>query len=212
MKNSSKRVLIGAMALAIAALGARPALAEKLVIFKNGKALRVKSVTQDGKWLRLEFDGKDFMAIPFSGVASIEDSISNAGVGEMKLNQVAAGSGGGGGGGGYVPPQRTEEPGLPPDVAAGQEQHEEDAQAALAEELAAKQNQQVNGYAAPGLAIGNRRGRAMAQQQQQLQPGAIPGIPGGLQPIGTQVNSPFNNNRNGGPTRNRGLNQGRPSN
>jgi hypothetical protein len=212
MRTSSKRVLIGALALALAALGARPALAEKLVIFKNGKALRVKSIKEDGKWLRLEFDGKDFLAVPFSGVASIEDSISNAGVSEMKLNQVAAGSGGAVGGGGYVPPQRTEDPGLPPDVAAGQEQiDQEDAQSAIAEEMAAKQNNQVNGYVAPGLAIGNRRGRALAQQQQQLQPGAIPGIPGGLQPIGTQVGSPLNNSRNPA-NRNRGLNQGRPSN
>jgi len=200
---------LAAAGLALVCLCASPAHADKLVIFKNGKALRVKSITHDGKWMRLEFDGKDFLAVPASGIATVEDSFANSAVGELKLNQVAVGSGGVGGGGYSPPPPRNEDQGLPPDINAGQEQADaDDAQAALVEEQAAKQNQ-LNGYVGAGAPIGGRRGRALSNQQQQMQQGVIPGIPGGLQPIGAQPNQPFNNR--GGNARTRGLNQ-RPNN
>src|SRR6266850_6823898 len=51
------------------AFAAPPALADKIILFKNGKSMRAKSVKEDKGWTRLEIDGGSV------GVQSIQISM-----------------------------------------------------------------------------------------------------------------------------------------
>jgi hypothetical protein len=76
------------------ALAAPDAMADKLVIFKNGKAMRVKSATLENKWLKFDLDGENFIAVKASEVQTMEDVAGGSSEGSLTPNQVAAGSGG----------------------------------------------------------------------------------------------------------------------
>jgi hypothetical protein len=93
-------MMVTAAAFVASLAGSSPALADKLVIFKNGKAMRVKSVTKDGNWLKCEFDNNDFLSVPADRIGSIEDASGTLPASNTKINQVASGSGGGA----YQPP------------------------------------------------------------------------------------------------------------
>src|SRR5688572_32364573 len=80
---------------ALAAAGS--ARADKLVIFKNGKALKATSVVKDGLWLKCEFDKGNFISVKASAVESIEEAAVGSNEGELRTNKVAPGSG-------YQPP------------------------------------------------------------------------------------------------------------
>ena len=197
MRRSFGRVValssLAAVTLGVGALLSGEARADKLIFFKNGKALRVKSVKEDGVWLRCELEAKNVLSVPNAGVLSIEEASTPAR--EAPMNQVAVGTGtpytgrGGGGGGG----------GEQPDYAAAAEAA---AAAAEAQEQATHAaNQEQTGVTAVGgprsgfgrNAVGGRRGAVGAQPNAANNP-MLPGF----QP--NQSNSPF-------PNRNRSLNQ-----
>ena len=52
-----------------------PAHADKLVVFRNGKALLVKSVDEGDGWLKCEFEDGNFMSVPMKSVKNIQDSV-----------------------------------------------------------------------------------------------------------------------------------------
>src|SRR5262245_7399166 len=86
MRYAPKAVMI---ALTLVSLSQVPATADHLVVFKNGKAMRVVSTTKDGKWLKCAFDDKTFLSIPASQVASVEETAAATGGPALKVNQVA---------------------------------------------------------------------------------------------------------------------------
>ena len=196
-RSFGRVVALGALAavtLGAGALLSGEARADKLIFFKNGKALRVKSVKEDGVWLRCVLEDKNVLSVPNSGVQSIAEASTPAR--EGPTNQVAVGTGtpytgrGGGGGGG----------GEQPDYAAAAEAA---AAAAEAQEQATHAaNQEQTGVTAAGApragfgrnAVGGRRGGVGAQPNASNNP-MLPGF----QPMNQAV-SPF-------PNRNRALNQ-----
>ena len=171
-----KRLLI---ALALVFI-ASPLPADTLVLFKNGKAMRVKSVTKDGQWLKCEFEDKNFISVPASGVLRVEEAALGGSGGELRPNQVAAGTGGA-----YVPPPRGgSDQGPPPEMPP-----EEDLAAAIAEEQAAVARQ---GPPRPGVVGG--RGNLPGGRGIPIPPGQNPGIQQGFQPL-NQAGTPFQNRR-----------------
>jgi len=184
MKRSAKALSI---ALTLVCLSQVPAAADQLVVFKNGKAMRVKSATKDGKWLKCVFEDKTFLSIPSTQVASIEESVA-ASTPALKVNQVAAGSGGGGGFNPGV--QGIGAGGLPPDIPVPQDdsaQEQAEIAAAVAEEEAARRNggpQQPNAPFGATSGVTGRRGSRFNPQPGGLQQN-------GLQPLNQA--SPFQN-------------------
>lgn len=182
-----------ALVLMSSFLAADPAFAEKLVVFKNGKALRAKSVVEDGRWLKCEFEDGNFMSVPAGSVLRVAEADLAPGAGASRANQVAAGSGGG-----FVPPRAAFQPNdgsgeanLEDQQAAGRAPGLENA---LAEEQAEMQQQGIR----PGL------NRAPPTPQNPLLPGSL--TP--LTPL-NQVRTPFQDRNNSrtltpqrGPVRN----------
>jgi hypothetical protein len=83
-----------AIGLVLAAAGAAgPAHADKLVVFKNGKALKAKSIIKDGAWLKCEFEGNNSISVKASSVDSIEEAAVGSNEGDLRFNKVAASSG-----------------------------------------------------------------------------------------------------------------------
>src|SRR5262245_42516703 len=80
---------------------ASPVLADSLVMFKNGKAMRVKTVTKQKDWLKCEFEDKNFISVPASSIARIEEADLGGKACELRATPVETGTGGG-----YVPPPR----------------------------------------------------------------------------------------------------------
>jgi hypothetical protein len=172
------------LAVTVAAAGA--AHADKLVIFKNGKAMRAHSVTQDGIWLKCEFENKNYISVKASSVAGIEEAAVGTNEGELRTNKVAAGSG-------YTPPASQ---GFSPNETQQhemmQQQHQQAQQppeheepgAALAEEQEAIRRQ---GGVVGGVGGGIRGGRrgGLSQQAGPIQ---------GLQPL-NQPQTPFQGRR-----------------
>ena len=157
-------------------LVASPVYADSLVMFKNGKAMRVKSVTKDGQWLKCEFEDKNFIAVPASGVLKVEAAEPGGTAGELRANQVAAGTGGG-----YVPPPR--------DGAIQNEAPvEDDPSTGIAEEQAAVAQQPA------ALIRGSAGDRRNNFRGIPIPPGTNPGVQQGLQPL-NQANSPFQSRR-----------------
>jgi hypothetical protein len=79
-------------------MGALPALADKLVLFKNGKVMRVKSVdTKDG-WTRMKIGKKNIMAVRSSYILAVEEAAAAGknSVGSSLPNQATVGGRGGG--------------------------------------------------------------------------------------------------------------------
>ena len=104
-----------ALVTASVLLMATAAHADKLVVFKNGKAMKIKNVTEDGQWLRLEFDDDNFMAVPRSGIETILEAAPGSANAAPAANQLVPGSRGAaniprsgsrGGGGGSARPGR----------------------------------------------------------------------------------------------------------
>ncbi|HET9481328.1 MAG TPA: hypothetical protein VFP98_06180 [Candidatus Polarisedimenticolia bacterium] len=181
------RFIAGAAAFLIAAVlaGPAPARADKLVIFKNGKSLRVKSAVKDGKWLKCQFEDKNSMSVLADGVLSIEEAALGAREGEFRANQVAVGSG-------YTPRSSPVRPGAgggqPAEISA---QESADLAASIAEEQEARRLNPPNQTGRPG-----RRGRFGAVPQQ-------PPIIQGLTPL-NQTGTPFQS-RQGRSLSNRGV-------
>ncbi len=154
------------------------AMADKLVIFKNGKAMRVKSATLENKWLKFDLDGENFIAVRASEVEAMEDVAGGSGEGSLTPNQVAAGSGGGA----YAP-----RPNQPVDdggyqagevaaapVGAGEQTEEPDSPEDL---LLVRQGQSRAG------ALRGTRGLTQPGQQPLRLPGGLPALtPGAGQP------------------------------
>ncbi len=63
-----------ALALLVICPAASILHAEKLVVFKNGKAMRAVSVVEEGPWLKCEFGDGNYAAIPRRSVESIEEA------------------------------------------------------------------------------------------------------------------------------------------
>jgi hypothetical protein len=165
--------------LSILCLTSGPASADKLVLFKNGKAMRVKTVTSDGQWLKCEFEDKNFLSVRASSVLGVEDAVLGSQTGELRPNQVAVGVGGGA----FNPgPAGIGAGGPPPEVAqsADEAQDQADLQAAIAEEQAARNGQpQVQ----QGQQFGVNNGFGRRASRIGGQPQANPFQPGGLQPL-----------------------------
>jgi len=78
---------------AVFAFAVAPAHADKLVMFKNGKAMKIKDVQKDGEWLRLLFDDKNFVAVRMAEVDDIIEAAAGsttAAPGE-RVNQLVEG-------------------------------------------------------------------------------------------------------------------------
>lgn len=140
-----------------------PARADKLVVFRNGKALRVKAVKEEGRWLRCEFEDKNFLSVPTSVVASIEEAAVGSRDGDLRPNQVAAGSAGsytGPRGGGQVP-----EPVVSQEIVSIEnpdQSSQDEMQAALAEEAQAVQRGANRGIPGRGRGgVGQQPGQAV---------------------------------------------------
>lgn len=96
----------------IALLAGTDARAEKLVVFKNGKAIRVKTVSQERGWARLELDGGAVLGVRSSQISVVDDAgASSLGKIDAVQNQASVG-----GAGGYVPPAYNAPP---PDTSDG---------------------------------------------------------------------------------------------
>lgn len=106
-RNGRTERRFGPMALLLAvavAAASGPAFADKLVVFKNGKTLRAKSVKEEKGWSRLELEGGSFVGVRASLVQGVEETSSGTTTKSESLpNQASVGGGGGGGGGGYAP-------------------------------------------------------------------------------------------------------------
>jgi len=72
---------------------AGPALAEKLVVFKNGKSIRVRTLKEDKGWTRLEIDG-GVMAVRSFQVARVDEVTGGGGKSDIIPNQALVGGGG----------------------------------------------------------------------------------------------------------------------
>jgi len=191
------------------------ASADKLVVFKNGKVMLAKTVSEDADWLKCEFEGGNFMSIPRARVASIEESTLPEGARGGPVNQLIDGPrgaanmpAGGGGGSDDVPraagrgAQQMEPP----------QADDEEMKRALAEEA---EQRRMFGQGP----IRGGRGRAGAGQvtspnglqQQQAIPGQQP-IPGlnGLQPITTPSTPITGKRRNIGRKSDRGIQTQQP--
>ncbi len=193
-------VVLGA--LAATGLTGSSAWADKLVLFKNGKALRVKSAVADGKWLKCDFENGNYMSVPAAEVRKIEDAALGGKEGTFRANQVAEGVGTP-----YTPPP----PGTRFDPAAqtlGENQPPgsgpaatQEGQEALAQETAEREAQ--GAFIPRRGGLGNRfqvngTGRLTAGTN------AVGGVQnGGLQPL-NQVRTPFAGRR-GLTQRNQGL-------
>jgi hypothetical protein len=168
-----KGIITVVVAILFSAVASGPAWADKLVIFKNGKALRVKSAKQDGKWLKCEFEDKSFISVLNAGVLSVEESVAGSREGELKPNQVASG------GGGFGPGARGGDGGVPSEVPAqgdSSQEDQEEAARAVAEEQAEIQRQNQANQAGQG---DPRRGRIGQNRSNPM-------LPGGLQPLNPQ--------------------------
>ena len=171
------RIAFAVAACAAVLAGGSPAFADKLVVFKNGKAMRVKSVQKDGTWLRCEFDNNDFLSVPANRVASIEDASAASPGKEVRVNQVAAGSGSP-----YQPPQGQGSVGMPDNNAqvqnienAGVTEEPGDADVSVV-----GQGQPANGRAG----FGNmRRGRGVGRSSSINAARTNSAFPGGLQQL-----------------------------
>ncbi len=92
--SETRRGTAGTAALAAAVaivLSPGPAMAEKLVIFKNGKALLVSTAEEDGKWLKVSFGGDDWMSVPVTSIAEVIDAALAPGARAAAPNQLVEG-------------------------------------------------------------------------------------------------------------------------
>ena len=212
MKQLARTLMVALSAtLVILCFAQSPASADQLVVFKNGKAMRVKSTVHDGKWLKCEFEDKSFLSILNSQVSSVEEATLASNNANLRVNQMVAGSGGGGG---FNPgPQGLGAGGLPPDVPApaadDSAQEQADVANAIAEEEAARRasSQQPNAPFGSQSGPTGRRGSRFGGTAQPFQPFQQ----GGIQQPNQQQQSPFQNrsltqrapraNANGGPIR-----------
>ncbi|HKY33504.1 MAG TPA: hypothetical protein VJV23_13300 [Candidatus Polarisedimenticolia bacterium] len=183
-----KKAVAAMLLLAGWAAAGQPAWAEKLIVFKNGKAMRAKSIVPEGEWLKCEFDDKNYMMIKASLVEGIQEAAVGSRDAELRTNQVAIGSGPTG----RAPAQFAPEGLQQHEVLAAQQQQQQEAQdqaelqQAIAEEREAMRRQ---GQPGPTTAL-RGRGIGVPLDQQQQQQGVIPG----LQPL-NQVNTPFSSRR-----------------
>ncbi|HEY3176215.1 MAG TPA: hypothetical protein VGK94_10725 [Candidatus Polarisedimenticolia bacterium] len=156
-----------------------PALADKLVIFKNGKAMRVKSAVPNGKWLKCELDDKNFISVHESTILVIEEAALGGSAGEHRTNQVATGTGGG-----YVPSAGGGDVGPAPDSPVADLETENEELVRDAVEDQTYQRQKLMEAAAARR--GNARGSGLRGQNLQNPAAAqqgVGGVPGGFQPL-----------------------------
>jgi len=95
-----RRRLVKALALvAFVLLAVSPVLADKLILFKNGKSMKAKSVKEDKGWTRLELEG-GVVGVRSLEIALVQEAIGAAATKADPLPNQA--TGGGGAPGGYV--------------------------------------------------------------------------------------------------------------
>jgi len=189
MANSSwcRRVAVLAFVAASAAFAAGPVHAEKLIVFKNGKTIRAKSIKQEKGWSRLELEGGNLVGVRTPLILSVEEASGGpAGKAESVPNQASVGGAGGGGGFSAAPQAYSPRGGEEPSEAA------DDSQQGQQEGQPPPQPQQpvVSVPGIPNLSgvrpvgqqpFGNRLGR-------RGQPGGVPpGTP--RLPVTTSTNS-----------------------
>lgn len=193
-RMKTRRLLVPTLALATAILAiTTPASAEKLVVFKNGKVMLAKSVTEEAEWLKCEFDGGNFMSIPRARVSAIEEStLPESASRNTPANQLIDGPRGNanipsGGGSGVDDVPRA---GRGAVQAEPQMDDQEEMRRAIAEEAEARRGT-FGGRNRPGQQQQPNNGLPQhpgLQQQQQFQGQPVPGlnqaIPG-MQPITT---------------------------
>jgi len=174
-----------ALILAILSAGAlaAPAHADKLVVFKNGKALLVKKAEKADGWLKCEFEDGNFMSVPMKGVSQIMDSSLKASHGST-ANQVAEGGPGYSRGAQASPPGRGGRLGRD-DADSPDEPQADGAAAALQEE------QELRSVPQPGLPRSFRRGNRTPGNNAVVNSprGNVPNS-NGLTPL-NQVRAPF---------------------
>jgi hypothetical protein len=188
MKRISRLLAIGLVLAAGAAAG--PAHADKLVVFKNGKALKAKSVTKDGIWLKCEFEGNNFISVKSASVESIEEAAVGSNEGDLRFNKVAASSGS------FAPnrpPAYTDEGHQEAQAQAAQQQSQDEEAAmaaAVAEEAEARrQAGTAVGGNVNGLRAGQRGSGIGQPNQNGLNRNNANGF-GQFQPL-NQANTPF---------------------
>lgn len=89
-----RRLAAPVCALAISIGAAGPALADKLIVFKNGRTMRAKVVNEEKGWTRLELDGGNVVGFRTALVLSIEETSGSPA--KIELPNLAAAGGGGG--------------------------------------------------------------------------------------------------------------------
>ena len=94
--SKTRRGTAGTAALAAAVaitilLSPGPAMADKLVIFKNGKALLASTAEEDGQWLKVSFGGDDWMSVPVTSIAEVIDAALAPGARAAAPNQLVEG-------------------------------------------------------------------------------------------------------------------------
>jgi hypothetical protein len=99
-RTSHTLVRLAVLLAIVAFLAGSEVRAEKLVVFKNGKAIRVKTVSQERGWARLELEGGAVLGVRSSQISVVDDA-GNSTVGKLDAVQNQASVGGAGG---YVPP------------------------------------------------------------------------------------------------------------
>lgn len=73
-----KRIIRTLLPVLVVSLAAGPALADKLIVFKNGKVMRAKDVTPDGKWTYADLGKGATVGVRTSDIQSIEDSAGSS--------------------------------------------------------------------------------------------------------------------------------------
>ncbi len=184
------------------------ASADKLVVFKNGKVMLAKSVTEDAEWLKCEFEGGNFMSIQRVRVASIEESTLPEGSRGGPVNQLIDGPRGAA----NMPAGSGGSDDVPRAAGRGSAQMEqppnddEEMRRAVAEEAEARR-----GFGNRGRGVGqvtSPQTGLQQQQQQQFQGQPIPGlnqVVPGMQPITTPSTPITGKRRSIGRKSDRGL-------
>lgn len=190
----TRRLWVAPIAFSAALLAlTSTATAEKLVVFKNGKVMLAKSVTEEKEWLKCEFENGNFMSIPRKGVASIEESTlpenARGPVNQLIDGPRGAANMGGGGGGGDVDVPRGAGRGGQAQMEPPPEDDQEAMRRAIEDEAETRK-----GFAARNRARqqGQQNGFQQQQQQNGFQP--IPGLNGVNQVPGmTPITAPSSN-------------------
>ena len=111
LRSLIHRAAIAGICLVAAAAAIVPASADKLIVFKNGKTIRARTVKEAKGWSRLEMEG-GVLGVRSTQILRVEESAaSTPGKAESFPNQASVGGGGAGSmSPSYNPPQDQQQP------------------------------------------------------------------------------------------------------